>query len=324
MPILESLALGAGMAGVNQLLAQYNASQSYERQKHLMDKQAALNSALQKSSAINQVEGLRMAGLNPALAGSNPSSAQSVGLGSADMAQSFPIQASDMLTQAQIENIQADTAKKEAETPNVEADTSLKYAQRLKVLDEKQNIQNINDSYAAENRELAGIGKAMAEKWQSTPWYNNLAPDTKYTIDAIASGELPLTVGGMAAIEKVIKAQKDLSDADRAIVRNAFDNAVTEAQFNEKAVFDAIATRPEKEQKLLMAQRDKILEELPEIRSKVENLLSDLKTKSLTQEQMRAEIDSFKRGNLDYLKSKGEYGKWFEGYLPPPLSEQAR
>ena len=319
MELLESLAFGAGVSGVNQMLGQYNAAQAYERQKELMDKQYQYNQSLQKSSASNQVEGLRMAGLNPALAGSNPSSAQSVGLGSADMGQTFPVQAADMLALAQAENLQADTAKKQSEVPNIKSDTELKLAEKLKIGEDAQRIKNLNDSFATENRSLGEMGRAMAQKWQSCPWYNELAFDTRSTIDAIAVGELPLSVGAMAAFEKVVNAQKNMSDADRTLVRNAFDNALAEAQFNDKAIFNAIASMPEKESKLLSSQRDKIVEELPEIRQKVANLVSDLKTKKLTQEQMRAEIDSFKRNDLGFLKSKGEYGKWLEGYAEEAL-----
>lgn len=307
-------------------MSEMHASNQYTREKNLMNVQNSMNNANALGAYQRQVQGMRMAGLNPAAAMNQAPQQVTTSKGSVGMAENVEISPESLLLDAQRENIQADTAKKRAETGNVEVDTGKKFAEKLfteagteKVQAETTNINNINDTYADTNRSLAEFGRGMAEKWQASPWFNNLEPKTKDTIDAIATGEMPLTVGGIKALSDVIDAQKNLSDADRAVVRNAFDNAVTESMFSDKAVMDAISKEPKARYDLLNSQRDKILEELPKIRQEVQNLLSDLKTKKLTRAQMKATLDSFKAGNLDYLKSKGEYGKWFEKYAEEML-----
>lgn len=326
--MLASLGAGAVISGVNNLLSEVHANKAQARQLELMEKQNAMNKANALSAYSTQVQGMRMAGLNPAsLEGAgNPNVSAPVSQGSAPQAENVQMDPASMLLKAQADNLNADTAKKRAEVGNVNQDTDLKFAQKLftnentdKVNKEAQNIQNINDTYADTNRGLAEFGRGMAEKWQSSSWYNKLAPATKDTIDSIASGETPLSVGGMRALQDVISSQKDLSDADRALVRNAFDNAVTESMFNDKSVMSAIAREPLWRQNKLKAEISKINAELPEIRAKVVNLIDDLKTKKLNREDMQAKIDAFKRNDLGYLKSKGEYGKWFEGYAEQML-----
>ena len=321
--MLASLGAGVAIAGVNNLLSEAHASKAHARQLELMEKQNAMNKANALSAYSTQVQGMRMAGLNPAsLEGAgNPNVSAPVSQGSASQAENVQMDPASMLLKAQADNLNADTAKKRAEVGNVYQDTDLKFAQKLftnentdKVNKEAQNIQNINDTYADTNRALSEYGRGMAEKWQASPWYSKLSPATRDTIDAIASGETPLTVGGIRALQDVISSQKELSDADRALVRNAFDNAVTESMFNEKSVMSAITRAPLWQQKKLKADIAKIYAEIPEIRAKVQNLLDDLKTKKLSREDLRAKIDAFKRNDLGYLKSQGEYGKWFEGY----------
>ena len=326
--MLASLAGAAAISGVNNMLSEVHANKAHQRQLELMEKQNAMNKANALSAYSTQVQGMRMAGLNPAsLDGSgNPNVAAAVSQGSAAQGENVQMDPTSALLKAQADNLNADTEKKRAEVGNVNQDTDLKFAQKLftnenadKVNKEAQNIQNINDTYADTNRSLSDYGRGMAEKWQSSPWYNKLASATRDTIDAIASGETPLTVGGMRALQDVIDTQKNLSDADRKLVQNAFDNAVTESVFNDKSVMQAIVKEPKNRQDKLKAEIAKINAEIPEIRAKVQNLLDDLKTKKLSREDLRAKIDAFKRNDLGYLKSQGEYGKWFEGYAEEML-----
>ena len=234
--MLASLAGAAAISGVNNMLSEVHANKAHQRQLELMEKQNAMNKANALSAYSTQVQGMRMAGLNPAsLDGSgNPNVAAAVSQGSAAQGENVQMDPTSALLKAQADNLNADTEKKRAEVGNVNQDTDLKFAQKLftnenadKVNKEAQNIQNINDTYADTNRSLSDYGRGMAEKWQSSPWYNKLASATRDTIDAIASGETPLTVGGMRALQDVIDTQKNLSDADRKLVQNAFDNAVT-------------------------------------------------------------------------------------------------
>lgn len=303
----------AGLAGnmVSNATSEWHAGKQMQRETRLMGIQNDMNKANALSAYQNQVQGARMAGLSPALLnGQTPQVAAPVSKGSVSQAENVEIDPATLLLQAQKENIEADTAKKQAEVPNVQADTGKKIAERLytnagtdKVQAETQNINNINDTYAAQNRSLAEMGKGMAEKWQSEPWYNKLSPQTKDTIDSIAVGTTPLSVGGMAALQDVIKAQKDLSDADRALVKNAFDNAIMDAQFSDEAIMKAIADSPKNEQERLKAQIDnikaatnKLKAELPKIAAEIKNLKSDT---ALKYAEKKIKDVMFKQLNLD-------------------------
>lgn len=251
--------------GVDQMLADKRSATSYRREKSLMNKQYEMNMAATKAAPSMQVEGLRMAGFNPAMvAGAGSSPAPTVSKGTADMAQTIPFDAASI---AQLQLIGAQADKLEAETElirsqkntederpeNIHADTVLKreqrdleFAKRLntdadteRVKAEAKRIGNVNKVFEDQNEALAGYGKAMAEKWKNSKWFEGLSPDSKETINAIADGTLPLSVGGMAALMDTIKSQKDLSDADRTQVANAFENAITSRQFLDKEVMDA-------------------------------------------------------------------------------------
>lgn len=322
MSIGTGILAGLATGGISNLMSEWHADKQMSREKELMNYQNQLNKANALDAYRTSVQGMKMAGLNPALAQDAKPLAPEVSKGSVSQAENVELDPTIMLLDAQRRNIEADTAKKEAEVPNVQADTSKKIAERLytnagtdKVKSETQNINNINDTYAATNRSLADFGKGMAEKWQATDWYNHLAPDTKSTIDAIAAGEIPLSVGAMHALRDVISAQKELSDADRTLVKNAFDNAVTDAMFSEKSIMDSIARMPETQQKHLNASKDKIIAETEKIKYKFKDLIdAELKGKKLSNTQLDALIKSFKTNDLGYLKSQGEYGKWLEAY----------
>lgn len=243
--------------GVDQMLADKRSATSYRREKSLMNKQNAMNMSNAMTMPSVQAHGLRMAGFNPAMVnGAGTSPAPTVSKGSADMAQTIPFDVASIaqlsLIEAQKENIEAQTQKTKAETriaewdqpKNVQADTASKTAAATHNIVDAKRIQNINDAWSDENEAIAGFGQTMAEKWKSTDWYKALSPDTKTTIDSIADGTLPLTIGGMTAIMKTIDAQKGLSDADRAMVDNAFANVITEAMWKDPKVKEALARLP--------------------------------------------------------------------------------
>ena len=190
--------------GVENFMQEMHAQGAFERQKNLMIKQQKMNQANALNAYQNQVQGMRMAGLNPAGAMQHAPSVPSVSQGSADMGSTMPFNPQLDLAKAQVDNIKAQTEKLKAEVPNVNEDTNLKMAQKLftgantdKVNEEAQNLRNMNVTFAAENDGLKEMGKGMAEKWQASSWYNSLGQDTKDTIDAIAAGEIPLSVGGI-------------------------------------------------------------------------------------------------------------------------------
>ena len=235
----------AGLA--SNAMSEMHAGNQYNREIKLMRKQNAMNQENVLGAYQNQVNGMKMAGLSPAGAMNQAPSVPSVSKGSVGMAENVEFNPENMLLQAQAENLRAQTEKTEAETDkltgvdtdNTIADTILKGATTEEKKELTQQIKNINEQYADENTALKGFGKAMAQKWTESDWFKALKPDTKETIQAIADGKTPLTVGSMTALFKAIKSQGDLSDADHKMAKNAFANAVLETIFTNDDLWNA-------------------------------------------------------------------------------------
>lgn len=258
MPATVAAGLLATLASNAMADAKAQAANETERQNMFL--QNTLNRRNNVLAYSDQVQGAKMAGLNPAmLNGATPNVAAPVTKANAHVAENVEIDPATLLLDAQRRNVDADTEQKEAmtdklkgvDTENVKADTALKTAQKLlgeankdKVDAETTRIRNENDAFEAENSMLADFGTVMAEKWKNSDWFKKLGPDSQRTIEAMADGSIPLTVGGLRAINGSIAAQKNLSDADRALVDNAFANAITEGMFKDPKVMDALKQMP--------------------------------------------------------------------------------
>lgn len=284
-------------------MSEMHAGKQYEREANLMNKQNAMNQENVLGAYQNQVNGMKMAGLSPAGAMNQAPSVASVSKGSVGMAENVELTPELLLMDAQRENIEADTAKKRAEIGNIDTDTSKKTAEIFytkagtkKVEEETQNIKNINETYADTNKQLNPMGQALAQKWQAMEWYNKLSPESKEWIDSVASGNEKLTIGGMDALHKIIQSQKELSDADRSIIKNAFDNSISEAMYNDPDVMEALAKAPLNEQNKIKAQ--------------INNLVADTAFTDKKKEDLINRIQSFVENDLGYLASKGEWGKY--------------
>lgn len=331
--ILASLAFGAGSSLINNALASHAADDSYAKQKALMDKQNEMNRSNVYGQTQLQAQGARMAGFNPAMfmnGGTSP--APTVSQGNADMAQTFPLNVSDFLalaqlekTKAETENTKADTNVKKNQAPNVAADTDLKIAQKLyqdastEVQNQKaQEISNLNEQYADRNNMVKTTGPAMMDKWrvslQENGLWDKVLPKTRETIDSIADGELDLSVGGLAALSDIIKTQTDMSDADRKFVENGLRSAVVYGQLSDSAVLNAMSKQPFYESELKRVGKDKILADIDKVRAEIKKIVADTSKIKTETDYQKMVNKSFESGDLDYLKSQGEYGKWIEKY----------
>lgn len=337
MEEMSTPGIGVMAHGVDQMLADKRSATSYQREKSLMNKQNAMNLSNAMTMPSIQAHGLRMAGFNPAMvngAGTQP--APTVTKGSADMAQTFPLDVGGIsqlaLLDAQRENIQAQTeltkaqANTEANRPdNIKADTNYKLAQTLytgagtdKLKTETENLRNINEQYKDQNKALGEMGQVLAQKWQSQPWYKSLGEETRNTIDAMAAGELPMTVGGMKAIFDVIGAQRDLSNADREQAQNAVLSEVALGQLSDDNVMKALEQDPVVKQNLTKAQTGKILTEAEKLRYKMKELIDlELQGKKYSNQKEKEEAImaaakkiAFKAGDMDYTRATGDYGNY--------------
>lgn len=258
----------AGM--ISNVAADQKANEQFEREQQLMRMQNRMNQHNALMAYSNQVQGAKLAGLSPAmLNGATPQVAAPVSKGTAQMAENVEFDQTLGMLDAQKRNVEAQTEKTKAETAkiegvdteNVKSDTALKTAQKIhtdadvsRVKQEAERIKNINTVWNDENDAMSTFGQAMAQKWTESKWFNSLAPDTKATIRSMADGEIVLTIGGVNALERAIFAQKNLSDADRALVKNAFDNIITDSMLQDKKVMEALTKMPEIERNKARAQ----------------------------------------------------------------------
>lgn len=297
------IGVGLAEAGINQMFNQYNAAQDYKRQKKLMDKQFALNMAGQKNAATNTVEGMRMAGLNPALANGQVQTGASEGLGAASMAQS-PKMEVDPMVLSTINKLDAE-ANKDAEMA--------------------QSQKNVNDAWSDENKALPGYMKVLATKWQGQSWYNDLSDDTRDTIDAIAAGDENITIGKFNALQKSIENQDKMSNADKNMVQNAFDVARMTAQINDSSLWDSIVKDPLVKYNLNEAQIKGINQQVKESVQKILNLVqditesksrtaknySDIKLNNANMKLIETKSREILENDIGILVNDGRYGKAF-------------
>ena len=112
----------AGLAGtaVSNATSEWHASKQFNREKQLMGIQNDMNRANALDAYSQQVQGLKMAGLSPALLnGQTPNVAAPVSKGSVGMAENVEFDPATLLLDAQRENVEADTEKKKAETEKI-------------------------------------------------------------------------------------------------------------------------------------------------------------------------------------------------------------
>ena len=306
-PLIAAAAMSTAETVGNNLMSEWHADKAQERQKELANIQFSHNQGLQRAAMANQVQGAKLAGLNPAMFNGQMSPAQSVSQGSApkgenvEMNQTSPV---DMLTMAQVRNLEAQTDKTEAETnkisgvdtENIKSDTALKIAQaafadagKEKIGAETQNIQNINEQYSDANRFFKDHGKSVADDWKKSNWYVNGNEATKSLVDKMADGSIPLSVGTLKALNDTVQNSNNLSKSDKENYLNAIMDVVYKTQFENDEVLDAMAELPRDQQKKIRAEVSKIYKELKEIASRTHLNYEYADTEELRRVNMDAE-----------------------------------
>ena len=324
-PVLAAFAAG-------NMASEWHSTNDMKREQTLMAMQNRMNNENAVNAYSQQVQGARLAGLNPAMMQGMSATPTTVTKGNSSKAETVAMDPTFDLVGAQADNIRAQTEKLRAEVPKVQAETKNIFADTLykgASTDEKKastaRIDQINTQWSQQNEALKEQGQAMAQKWQDSPWYNALSQDTKDTIDAIAAGSTPLTVGGLDALERVIKTQADLSDADQKLVSNAFKNAVIEAQFSDKEVMNAIAQAPRDQQKMLYKNIDHIESMMKKIQAEIPNIVANTKNTQEATKMLKSQIKSFESSDLGYLKKQGyetgNFVPWIEQFAEDRLKD---
>ena len=298
--VMTGLAFGGMQAGVNNMFAQHNAEVSFRRQKQLMQMQNQMNLSNAKSMPGIQVEGLRMAGFNPAmLNGAGTQAAPTVSQGNADMPQTIPFNASDALAMSQIDNVNANTEKVKEEERGIK--------QKNDIVDTANNAA-VQGYLAQWNREQEDLEKAREGMDPDSEQYNKLTARIKElekmkgeVTDPGFAGALGIVEGTKAAGDNAMHNLRILGE----YLKGAMSNAVAQKQLNNGTV-DALASMPK-------LAKEKLAEDIEHVRQSIEVLKSQ---KDLNEEQvnkLKAEIqsigDAVLRANLnDPNMIKSRYG----------------
>lgn len=288
---------GFGMVahGVDQMLADRRATKSYNREREMMQMQNSMNKANMVGAPSMQVEGLRMAGFNPAMvAGAGSSPAPTVSKGSADMAQTLPFDAAGLaqlgLIDAQRENIEAQTEKTKAETQVVPTEgeknsaqamlygkeAELTEEQKKKVQEEAQKIANENKNYTDENERLKSLGQTVAKEWMRSDWYDKLPDHLKGYIEELASGKFDLTIGDLQAFDALLSTQGNISDKAKATMENTVLVEIAKKQLLNDESLTAIANLPVEEYRLKSNLADKTKEEITQVQQNIRKIQAEI------------------------------------------------
>lgn len=254
--------------GANNMMEQFNANADFKRQQMLMAYQNRMNNQNNLNAQIQQVEGMRMAGLNPALAQTTSAPSANVGLGSASKAATIPINPADSLVMAQAENIREDTRGKQQQNDIVEAGNDAMLS-----------------SYAdSVKREMDDLEKGIEGKDSDNPEVQKIQEridklDGIYR--RIKSGEIKGALGIAKGIASASEASKNNMDIVSNYLRGRVDRAVLEKQIKDPATINALAKMPKVQQRKLAQEIEAIKQSITESKHGV--LLKDAKIAEIGQ-----------------------------------------
>lgn len=297
--VLAGIALGGVQAGVNNMFAQHNAEVSYRRQNALMNKQNQMNMANMKSAPLQQVEGLRMAGFNPAMvAGAGSQSAPSVSQGNADMPQTIPFNAQDALAMAQIANVEANTDKVNEEKRGIE--------QRNDITD-AANDAAVQGYLADWNREQEDLEKALKTMKPGSEEYNKAEGRIKEIEKMKAKVTDPNYRGALGIATGTEAARNETRDRANRLVEYLNGNmkaAVAEKELGNGTVA-ALAGMKKQEAEKLAQEIEKIKQDIAESESREE--LND-------QTVLKLQADITKIGD-EMIRAHLNDPNWIKKYL---------
>lgn len=161
--ILAGLATGA----VNNFMSEWHADKAQDREKELMEKQNQMNKVNALDAYRNTVQGMKMAGLNPAIANdSQPVQASPVSKGSGAKGENVELSPQDLLIQAQAKNLDAQTEKIKEEAgaekrKNDITDTSNDAAKATYLEHIDRQVAELTDEAGKLKKDSAEYGRLM-------------------------------------------------------------------------------------------------------------------------------------------------------------------
>ena len=261
MSVLATL----GAYAVNNAMSEYHANKSDERSRLLMDKQNAMNQANALTAYSNQVQGLRMAGLNPALAqnlGNAP--VQNVSQGTGAKGENVEMSPQDLLLKAQIDNMQAQTNKVKEETDQIHkvndiTDTANNSAKATYLEHLDRQIADLTD-------EASKHPKGSNEYERLMDRIDQLNASKERVNDPAFVGALGIAQGLKSGADSV----KSDFDVINGFLNGKLDKKVLVKKNMDSGVVDALASMPKFQKEHLAQSIEQIKQAIAESESKEE------------------------------------------------------
>lgn len=302
----------------NDMLLERDEKRREKSSLRMMQAQNDLLRENNRNAASDYVTGLKLAGLNPALAhAGNFSPAQpsqgNVSSGGAEMppvdiaslvtassnakvanAQARNLEAQNDLIKAQAQNVQADTNNKNASLRGVEAESG------SKLIDYNRK----RESDAQAKRNMLYFAQSIINEYED---YSDSEIDFAYSL--LRNKDL-LNSGTLDGLNAFVSYRRNYSLADKELAVNAFERSLADLK-NSNGVASKIYDMDVYHRELLLRQVQKVAEEIGKIRADTD--LSKEQKKKVIQEANRASVDAEKIISSDVSGnfSRGEYKRAF-------------
>lgn len=302
----------------NDMLLERDEKRREKSSLRMMEAQNDLLRENNRNAASDYVTGLKLAGLNPALAhAGNFSPAQpsqgNVSSGGAEMppvdiaslvtassnakvanAQARNLEAQNDLIKAQVQNVHADTNNKNASFRGVEAESG------SKLIDYNRK----RESDAQAKRNMLYFAQSIINEYED---YSDSEIEFAYSL--LRNKDL-LNTGTLDGLNAFVNYRRNYSTADKELAVNAFERSLADLK-NSNGVASKIYDMDVQNRELLLRQVQKVAEEISKIRADTD--LSKEQKKKVIQEANRASVDAEKIISSDVSGnfSRGEYKRAF-------------
>lgn len=302
----------------NDMLLERDEKRREKSSLRMMQAQNDLLRENNRNAASDYVTGLKLAGLNPALAhAGNFSPAQpsqgNVSPGGAEVppvdiaslvtassnakvanAQARNLEAQNSLIKAQTQNVQADTNNKNAGLRGVEADSDSKLLE----------LKRKREADAQAKRNMLYFAQSVIDEYED---YSD--SEVAFAYSLLRNKDL-LNSGTLDGLNAFVSYRRNYSSADKELAVNAFERSLADLK-NSSGLASKIYDMDVHNRELLLRQVQKVAEEIAKIRADTD--LSKEQKKKVIQEANRASVDAEKIISSDVSGnfSRGEYKRAF-------------
>lgn len=304
----KQMAPVSATAALTQLLsvnAERRAQERYERNQKLLYE---YQQQAQKNAALNQVEGLRRAGLSPSLA----SGAQGMATTAASMPQTNP-SAPAPNPQSALLNTAALQQAAAAEDSAASAD--LKKEQERGVRLQNDNLEGANYTYAAAYDQVLDNAIADAQAagdYQSANFYQELKLSNRDLVKSKGDFDALVAVSNYYSSSPSVLANR---------VNSLFQRDVGERMLRDKRIATAVAFKPVMDNNLLAAKYQEAVSMslklksdakanealLPKLEAEVEQIAQAIATDKALQQKLIAEAELTHNSDVQTLMKQGDW-----------------